>query len=214
MKYTDLSSAGQTLAADALWEKHSWLLLFLLSSWLFVLHECPEAPAEKECHCTKHCINIVRGSFAMNNLCLMELRNAKTERRNSSSEWWDWVLNAWFCFPVPLIVQGQLFQDEATLGSETYLCNLAPCCHYIRFFSVLSANKSEPCKKNKNIMVVTVWTSLKLLVICHCSPYLIKFGCLLMVYFLLPFCTSISLCFLEALHCSLPWDCFFCTFVK
>lgn len=102
VKYSDVSSAGRTLAVDARWEQYSWLLLLLLSSWLFVLHECPEAPAEKECHCTKHCINIVRGSFAMNNLCLTELRNVKTKRRNSGPEGWDWVLNAWLCFPVPL----------------------------------------------------------------------------------------------------------------
>lgn len=60
---------------------------------LSVLHKCPEAPAEKGCHCTKHCINIVRSSFAMNNLCLMALGNVKTKRRNSGPEGRDWALN-------------------------------------------------------------------------------------------------------------------------
>lgn len=102
VKYSDLSFVGQTLAVDAQWEQHGWLLLLLLSSWLFVLHECPEAPVEKGCHCTEHCINIVSGSFDMNNLYLMELRNVKTKRRNSGPEGWDRVLSAWLYFPLLL----------------------------------------------------------------------------------------------------------------
>lgn len=118
---------GETMAVHAQWEQHSWLLLLLLSSWLFVLHECPEAPAEKGCHCTKHCINIVRGSFAMNNLCLIELGNVKTKRRNSSLEGWDWVLNDWLCFAVPLasLRTRPVFQDEVKLTGNFRLWGLS-----------------------------------------------------------------------------------------
>lgn len=65
---------------------------------------------KKGCHCTEHCINIVRSSFAMNNLCLMALGNVKTKGRNSGPEGRDWALNAWLCFPVLLWGQGLCFK--------------------------------------------------------------------------------------------------------
>jgi len=86
VKDRDLSSAEPRLAVGAQWEQHGWLLLVLLSSWLFVSRECPEAPAEKGCHGAKHCLNIVKGCVAVENLCLMELRNVKTESRNGGPE--------------------------------------------------------------------------------------------------------------------------------
>lgn len=153
VKYSDLSSVGQTLAVHAQQEQHDWLLLLLLSSWLFVLHECPEAPVEKGCHCTKHCI--VRGSFAMNNLCLMELRNVKTKRRKGGPHGWDWVLNSWLCslsLRMRLVISRWSKTQKRTMWlSEIHFYGLAPCCCNMRriFLVNLSGNKSKAYKKNR-----------------------------------------------------------------
>lgn len=170
-------------------------------------------PQLKGCHCTKRCINIVRSSFAMNNLCLMVLGNVKTKRRNSGPEGRDW--DCLVVFPSASLRTRLVFQGEVkhtgnfrlwdmTLSFASLLLWLEE----IWCFSISVGMRISYMRKTKHNGAYNVdqpQAAYKLPVQPMTNKVWIFFnGC---------FSASISLCFLEALFCSFPWDCF-CTCEK